>query len=335
MLKRQRLQRRTETVVRKDHGASQARTGISLRLQAWLRHHQTMAHDSLRRLLSTPWASLMTWAVIGIALALPVGMAVVLDGADSLSRNWDSGEQLSVFLKREISESESEDLAETLRQRADVARIKLVSRDQALSEFQAFSGFGDALRNLDENPLPSLLLVTPLVGGSDVVAIGELADALALVSGVDRVVVDMEWVRRLRTLMELGRRSVLVLGGLLTLGVLLVIGNTIRLTIEGRRDEIVVIKLVGGSDAFVRRPFLYTGIWYGFGGALMAWILVGASLWGLRGPLTTLAVQYQSFALAPELGLIRGLQLLLFGATLGLLGAWVTLARHLAVIEPR
>jgi cell division transport system permease protein len=277
----------------------------------------------------------MTWFVIGIALALPLALAVVLEGADSLSRSWDDGAQLSVFLDKTVSDEQAKRLAEDLLQHTGVDAVKLVTRAQALEEFQQFSGFGDALRNLDNNPLPALVLVTPSGAAGQADTITGLALSLESEAGVDRVIVDLEWVQRLRSLMELGQRAVYALGSLFALGVLLIIGNTIRLSIEGRRDEIVVVKLVGGSDAFVRRPFLYTGMWYGLGGAVVAWLLVAVSLWWLRAPLLSLALQYQSSALAPSLSLIGAVQLLLFGASLGLIGAWVTVTRHLVEIEPR
>ena len=152
---------------------------------------------------------------------------------------------------------------------------------------------------------------------------------------VAEALLDMEWLQRLNNLMELSRRLVFVVGGMLVLGVLLILGNTIRLAIENRRDEIVIVKLVGGSNAFVRRPFLYTGLWYGVGGGTLAALLVAASLWYLQEPVGNLALLYDGVFRLRGLGVMGGLNLIVLGGLLGLGGAWLAVARHLAHIEPR
>ena len=152
---------------------------------------------------------------------------------------------------------------------------------------------------------------------------------------VAQAVLDMEWLQRLNSLMELSRRLVLAVGGLLVVGVVLILGNTIRLAIESRREEIVIVKLVGGSNAFVRRPFLYTGLWYGVGGGLFAALLVAASLWLLRQPISELATLYQSEFRLRGLGVMGGLNLIILGGLLGLAGSWLAVARHLVEIQPR
>jgi len=316
-------------------GASQSRTRLLGRLQSWRAHHVHSARDSLSRLRASPFSSLMTLLVIGIALALPVGMNVALENARSVSVNWDSPAQISLFLRAEVSEDAASSLAERLSLRADVADVRLVTRQQALSEFRQLSGFGDVLANLEDNPLPNLLLVTPAPAALDGARMGLLRSSLEGEAGVERAVLDMEWVQRLNALVALSQRIVTALGLTLALGVLLVIGNTIRLAIENRRDEIVVVKLVGGSDAFVRRPFLYTGFWYGVGGAIIAWLVVTLTLWYLQGPLSALALLYQSDFVLSGLGFAGSLLLLCAGALLGLVGAWVAVARHLSAIEPR
>jgi cell division transport system permease protein len=290
--------------------------------------------DSLRRLLQSPISSLLTWMVIGIAMALPVGMAVALDNARSLSRDWESPAQVSLFLRAEMSVEAAQRLEGSLRQREDIAATRFISRQQALEEFQQLSGFADVLVNLGDNPLPNLIIVSPAGVRLSAESARALQSELAAQPGVERAILDMEWVQRLNSIMQLSRRLVSALGALLALGVLLVIGNTIRLAIENRRDEIVIIKLVGGSDAFVRRPFLYTGLWYGLGGALVSWCAVSLTLWWLRHPLMTLASLYQSSFSLQGLGLAPGLQLLALGGTLGLVGAWIAVARHLKAIQP-
>ena len=316
-------------------GASQSRTGLMDRLRSWLQHHRMSSVDSLHRLLLSPFSSVLTWLVIGIALALPLGLSIALENARTVSGNWDSAAQVSLFLRAEVSLEAARRVEQSLLAREDIAATRLVTRDEALQEFQQLSGFGDVLRNLDDNPLPNLILVTPSQTQLDSEQALALQAELEQQPGVQRAVLDMEWVQRLNALMHLSQRLVMVLGAILAIGVLLVIGNTIRLAIENRRDEIVVVKLVGGSDAFVRRPFLYTGLWYGLGGAALSWLIISAALWGLRGPLSALALLYQSDFHLQGLGAVGGLQLLLLGSILGLVGAWLAVARHLADIQPQ
>ena len=316
-------------------GASESKTGLVDRLKSWLYHHRQSARDSLGRLLRNPMSSLMTWLVIGIAMALPVGLSIALENARSVSVGWDSPAQISLFLRAEVSIDAAELLRARMVQRPDVASAQLISREQALEEFRQLSGFGDVLRNLGDNPLPNLVLVTPADSELEAERAAALQLQLQEEAGVERAVLDMEWVQRLNALVRLSQRAVAVLGLILAMGVLLVIGNTIRLAIENRREEIIVVKLVGGSDAFVRRPFLYTGFWYGLGGALLAWLVVGLALWWLRTPLSALALLYQSDFRLEGLGPGASAGLLALGAILGLLGAWLAVARHLSAIQPR
>ena len=316
-------------------GASASKTSLSDRIYSWQQHHKMSAAESLGRLLGSPLASLMTWLVIGIALALPVGMGVALDNARAMSVSWDSPAQVSLFLRAEVSLDAAERLRLRLEARDDVDSARIITREQALAEFRQLSGFADVLRHLDENPLPNLVIAVPADKQLSVEAGAALRESLQAEPGVDRAVLDMEWVQRLNALMKLTQRVVWALGAVLALGVLLVIGNTIRLAIENRRDEIVVVKLVGGSNAFARRPFLYTGLWYGLGGAVLAWVVVSAALWWLKDPMATLALLYQSDFVLQGLGLGGGLRLLGLGALLGLFGAWLAVSRHLGAIEPR
>ena len=316
-------------------GAKTARASAGDQLRAWSQHHRLSSRDSLMRLLRNPLGSLLTWLVIGIAMALPVGLSVALENVKAVSGNWESPAQISLFLRNEMSLEAAQQIQQRIAQRRDVASTRLVTRQEALQEFQQLSGFGDVLKNLDDNPLPNLILVTPEADDLNPESAALLQAHLQQESGVARAVLDMAWVQRLNALMQLSQRLVAVLGAILALGVLLVIGNTIRLAIENRREEILVVKLVGGSDAFVRRPFLYTGLWYGLGGALIAWFTVSLALWGLRGPLSALALLYQSEFVLRGLGPAAGLILLGGGATLGLTGAWLAVARHLSAIQPR
>jgi cell division transport system permease protein len=298
-----------------------------------MRHHRLSAADSLYRVLDKPLSSVLTWLVIGIALALPVGLNVALDNVDHLSSAWDSPAQISLFLREDLEADRAQQFQQALAAREDIAGARYVSREEALAEFSELSGFADVLASLDENPLPDLVLVTPAGQGGE--AASALREELQATPEVAQAVLDMEWLQRLNSLMELSRRLVLAVGGLLVLGVVLILGNTIRLAIESRREEIVIVKLVGGSNAFVRRPFLYTGLWYGVGGGVFAATLVALSLWFLSAPVDQLAALYQSGFQLSGLGIMGALNLVILGGLLGLTGAWLAVARHLVEIEPR
>jgi cell division transport system permease protein len=314
-------------------GASQSRTSLQDRYRSWLQHHRLSAADSLFRVLDKPFSSLMTWLVIGIALALPVGLSVALDNARAVSSQLDSTARLSVFLADGTGAADAAGLAERLEARDDVATVVFLSRDDALAEFSQLSGFADVLDSLEDNPLPHVILVEPT--DAEEAGVAGLREELLGLPEVAQVVLDMAWLQRLNRLMELSRRLVQALGLLLLAGVVLILGNTIRLAIENRREEIIITKLVGGSNAFVRRPFLYTGLWFGVGGGVVAAALIALALWFVDGPVSALAASYGSDFRLGGLGIMNSLNLVLFGGLLGLGGAWLAVSRHLGSIEPR
>ena len=324
---------RQETVRRKE-GASLSRTDLRGHAKAWIQHHRLSAADSLMRVLDSPGSSVLTWLVIGIALALPVGLNVALDNVSQVSAGWDSPAQISLFLQGEVSPDRLRELEGEMGARQDVSKTRVISREEALDEFRTLSGFADVLASLQENPLPDLILVTP-DAALDGPAVSALRVELQGNSDVAEAVLDMEWLQRLNSLMALSRRLVLAIGCMLVVGVMLILGNTIRLAIEGRRDEIVIVKLVGGSNGFVRRPFLYTGLWYGVGGGVLAALLVSAALWFLEKPISDLAILYESAFQLSGLGVMGSLNLVILGGLLGLAGAWLAVSRHLARIQPR
>jgi cell division transport system permease protein len=319
---------------RRRESARTSKTTLLDQLNAWLQHHRLSAADSLVRVLDHPGSSLLTWLVIGIALALPMGLNVALDNVSKVSTGWESPAQISLFLQNGVADERVKRIEAELSARQDVSETRLISREEALDEFRDLSGFADVLANLQENPLPDVILVTPqpTLGESEVSA---LRTELEENPDVAEAVLDMEWLQRLNTLMELSRRVVLAVAGLLVAGVLLILGNTIRLAIESRRDEILIVKLVGGSNGFVRRPFLYTGLWYGVGGGALAAVLVSAALWYLEEPIGELAMLYESAFNLTGLGVMGALNLIILGGILGLAGAWLAVSRHLVHIEPQ
>jgi cell division transport system permease protein len=233
---------------------------------SWLeRHFQTMV-GSLGRLWTQPFATLLTIMVIGIALALPACLHVLVQNVRVASGGWGNALDISVYMKPQATLEQARTAAERVRQRRDVESVTLVEADDALEEFRKGSGFGEALDALKDNPLPHALVVRPAAEFREPNQVVSLTTELRGLEGVDIVQLDTAWVSRFNAILDVVRRVVLLAVGLFALGVLVIIGNTIRLDIENRRDEIEVTKLVGGSDAFVRRPFLYNGVWYGLGG---------------------------------------------------------------------
>ncbi|MEJ2361936.1 MAG: permease-like cell division protein FtsX [Gammaproteobacteria bacterium] len=315
--------------------AQRARPGLTTVLKTYALRHAQVFFYSLGQLWRAPFAMLMTSAVIGIALALPTGLHLLLKNAEVLSGGWDGIAKISLFLKTSVSDAQASQLGQRLRSLPQVANVDFISREQALTEFKRQSGFGDALDALDDNPLPAVLVVTPKLQDNSSQAIQSLARQLKQNSAVEYAQLDRRWLQRLYGIMHIIGRGVLILGAALALAVLLVVGNTIRLAIQNRREEIVVIKLIGGTDAFIRRPFLYTGFWYGLIGGLIALILVELALWLINGPVENLAGLYASHFALHNLDAGSIFTLLLLSIVLGLGGSWLAVGRHLREIEPR
>jgi len=313
-------------------GATAARPTVTQRFESWREHHKEVALESLNRLLATPLPTVMTVLVIAIALSLPAGLYVMLKNAEAISDDWDGSAQISLFLHFKTSAEQGRKLADTLAQRGDVKRTEYISRQQALAEFEEQSGFGDLLQELGENPLPAVVVVYPSV--TDLDAAEALRLDLAAQGEVDLAQLDAQWVQRLYAILDLGRRLVVALSIGLALAVLLVIINTIRLAIESRRDEIIIVKLVGGTDAFVRRPFMYTGLWYGLGGCLIALLLIQTLLWWLDGPVQALSELYRSQFELSGLGLEVTFLMLTGSILIGLVGARLAVSQHIRSIEP-
>lgn len=290
--------------------------------------------STLGRLYRAPLASLLTAAVLGIALALPAGFLLLLLNLQGITAGWEAEARLSVYLKLETSPEDYRQLAVRLGEDPQVSAATLITPEAALEEFRATSGLQDALALLDANPLPAVIVLQP-AAGLDPAAAETLAERLRGLPEVDFVQLDQAWLQRLFNLLELARRGTLVVATLLGAAVILVIGNTIRLAILNRRDEIVVVKLLGGTDAFIRRPFLYEGFWYGLFGGVLALLLVELALLLLRGPAAVLAESYGSVALLQGLDVLTMSWLLGISIGLGLIGSWLAVRRHLRLIEPR
>ncbi|MBI3899793.1 MAG: cell division protein FtsX [Gammaproteobacteria bacterium] len=304
------------------------------RFNIYLRQHSRVLRETFMQLLRAPVAGLLTVAVIGITLALPTGLYLAIDNLQRLSTGWDTGGQISLFLKLDTSEAAAERLADRVRRMRGVARVEYLSRAQALAEFKRLSGFGEALNALDQNPLPAVLIVHPGSAASKPEALQALLNDLRQHDIVDSAQLDLEWVRRLRLILTLAERAVLIIAGLLGLAVLLTIGNTIRLAVLNRRDEIEVMKLLGGTNGFIRRPFLYAGVLQGLLGAATAWAILTVTLMFLAEPLAELGALYGSDFRVHGLGFTASALLLGIGALLGWIGSRLAVGRHLRAIEP-
>jgi cell division transport system permease protein len=304
-------------------------------LGTWGARHAQALLGSVGRLSRAPVATLLTVMVVGLALALPLSLRLLVDNTRAATGDLANAVDLTVYFKSDVSLERAEQLRRNAGKRAGVAAVTLLPAEQALEEFREYSGFGEALEALESNPLPHVLNVRPAPDASAPAQIEQLKRYFAAWPEVEIVQVDTEWVQRFAAILEVLRRLLTVASIVLGLGVVAVIGNTIRLEIQQRRPEIEVTKLVGGSNAFVRRPFLYTGALYGLAGALLAWLLLAAALAFLSGPVEELARLYGSgFALRTP-GAQEVLQLLGGGALLGWLAAWGSTARHLSRIQPR
>lgn len=298
------------------------------------RHLQAL-FGALGRLVRTPLATLLTLIVIGVALSLPTGLALVVNNLRVATGDLGNAVDFTVHFKLGTSLERVQQLAKGARERPGVESVKVTSADEALAEFREASGFGDALAALEDNPLPHHLTVRPALAASGPTEVESLRRYFAAFPEVEIVQLDLDWIRRLHSLLDLLKRSLLVVVSVLGLGVLAVIGNTIRLEIQQRRPEIEVTKLVGGSNAFVRRPFLYTGLFYGLGGALLAAAIVAGGMTYLDQAVRELSAQYGGQFRMVGLGR-QGVGMLAgAGAILGWLGALISTGRHLRRIEPR
>jgi len=303
-------------------------------MTAWITRHLQTLVGSLGRLMQHKLATLLTILVIGIALALPASLHLLVTNAQSAAGGWNRALELTVFLKRPTSAEDARRTVERLRQRRDVESAELILADDALKTFRRESGFGAAIDALNENPLPHTLVVYPAAVHANAAGLESLATDIRDLPSVDIVQLDTAWVNRLDAILAALRAGLLIAACVLALGVMVIVGNTIRLDIQNRRDEIEITKLVGGSDGFVRRPFLYNGVWYGVGGGLIALLFTFVAIALLRQPIGRIARLYGSDFQLHTLTLEPALALLFSGVALGWLGSYIAASHHLRRIEP-
>ncbi|BAJ00186.1 permease-like cell division protein FtsX [Shewanella violacea] len=307
---------------------------ISGRIVMFFIRHIQHAMGSMGELWRNPISSIMTMAVLGVSLSLPAALQVLVKNAETITQSWNSAAEISLFVNDARSERTIQSLIARIKVYPEVSEVNYINRDQALEEFRSLSGFGEALSYLDTNPLPAVVTVTPSLRYSSPAGARELLKKLEHEPEVSFGRLDIEWLERLQAVVKLLERTVLAIAALLVLAVVLVIGNTIRLAIMNRRDEIEVMKLVGATEAFIQRPFLYTGIWYGVIGGILAWIIINVLVLYLDSALVELLGLYGSKLQMESLSMVELFQLVGLASFLGWLGSYLSVRHHLRAIEP-
>jgi cell division transport system permease protein len=303
-------------------------------MSGFLARHAQQAIGALGTLWRQPVATTMTIAVIGIALALPASLGVLVQSAQKIAGGWTDARDFSIYLKAGVSLEGAERLGGELRRRALVSGVTVVSADRALEQLRDDPAFAEVIRALKGNPLPHAVVVRPAKSALPA-ELDSLRAELEQRPEVDLVQLDTEWLNRLHAMLEFGRRSLWLASVLLIVAVVVTVGNTIRLDVQHRRQEIEVAKLLGATDAFVRRPFLYLGVWYGLMGGLLALGILAAGLYALSGPLRQLAELYGADFSGLGLSVALAGLVLLAGILAGWGGSWAAVGRHLASIEPQ
>jgi cell division transport system permease protein len=318
----------------KRSSSSVTRFNFQKAFRIWFMQHAQACIYSMGQLFKHPLNTLLTTAVVGIALSLPAGFYLLLENCQRVASNWDNSSEISLFLKLEVDEKRTLALMEELRQTQGVVTVDYISSDAALLEFQKQTGLSQAMNALESNPLPAIILLQPALQALSSIESDLLMQKLRTLPEVDTAQFDRQWIQRLFAIIEIVRQGVIVLSVLFALAVLLIVGNTIRLAIYNRRTEIEVNKLFGATEAFIQRPYLYSGLFHGAGGSFLAWLLLSLSLFLLDAPVARLAGLYSSDFKLHSLSIIECLLLFLGGGVLGLLGSWVSVQRHIKAIEP-
>ncbi|GGQ04062.1 permease-like cell division protein FtsX [Shewanella litoralis] len=313
---------------------TQSKLPLSGRIVMFFIRHVQQGMSSMGELWRSPVSSIMTMAVLGVSLSLPAALQVLVKNAENITQSWNSAAEISLFINKGRSDQSIQSLLSRIKAFREVETVSYISRDQALEEFQRLSGFGEALSYLDDNPLPAVVTVTPSVKYSSPTGARELLAKLEREPEVNFGRLDIEWLERLQALLKLLEKTVLAIAALLVLAVVLVIGNTIRLAIMNRRTEIEVMKLVGATEAFIQRPFLYTGIWYGVIGGILAWLIINVLVWYLDGALAELLGLYGSQLTIQSLTFTELIKLVLLASFLGWFGSYLSVRQHLRNIEP-
>lgn len=310
------------------------KTSISASFTGWIVRHMQQCIGSLGNMWRTPFTSIMTILVLGISLTLPATLHLFVNNAKVVTGQWNSASDITLFLKISVNEKSAQQMAQRISLYPEIKSVKYISANDALKEFKLLSGLGEAIDYLDDNPLPATILITPTKHHSQPEAANNLLLKLEQEREVDQGKLDLEWLTRLQAIAKLIEDVVLGLAFLLCLSVVLIIGNTIRLAILNQRDAIAVMKLVGATDAFIQRPFLYSGVWYGVLGGIVSCSCVWLFTWYLSDALVTLTDLYHSHFVLTGLSLLESLLLIFIAVFLGFSGSYISVRKHIKEIEP-
>lgn len=308
---------------------------IKERFNAYLLNHAHGLFSSLGRLTRTPFTSAMTILVLAIAIALAGGFYNMVANIQQLTGNLEASNQMSLFLKDNISEAMGQKLADQLRLHPSSESVRYISKKQAMDEFKLNSGFGDALSALESNPLPSVILVQPKNALETDEDMQRLMREFKQLPQVDFVQVDMKWVERMQTIMSIAKRAVFLVSILLGFAVTFITGNTIRLELYDRRHEVYISKLVGATNGFIQRPFLYSGFWLGFISGFLAWLIISGMLLLVESPVEQLSVLYNGSFQLRYLGFFEFLVLMLSTSGLAVVGSLGVLHYQLRHLKPQ
>ncbi len=311
-----------------------AKPSLKTRLRAYARDHARVLLFSLGKLYRTPFATVMTILMIAVALALPTCLYVLLNNLQTVSQKWGDTGQITVFLHGNASQQQIDEVKNQLENNSQIEKVVYISAKQALEEFKQRSEFNELIDGLPSNPLPPSLVVTPSDEAKQSNKLNQLTSQFKKLPHVEQVQLDMQWLQRLQSITEIIRRAILAIGLMLGLSVLLVVGNSIRLDIENRREEIEVTKLIGATDRFIRRPFLYGGMWFGLLGGVLALLLVFIVLLLIRQPAQELVTLYNSEFQLILPSFSQSIALLLSSIFLGLFGSWLAVNRRISKIQP-
>lgn len=312
-----------------------SKVSLGGRIRATLSQHIHQFSASFFELWKTPFATLMTILVLGIALSLPTVFHVLYKNVERVSGEWDSASEVSLFLKKGISEERVQVLINKLGLYNDIETVTYISRHQALEEFKEMSGFSKALNYLDENPLPDVLVVIPVHSAMNTAGSKLLVAKLEREQDIDLVRVDIDWIEKLQAIFYLVVDVVIGIATLLLLSVLLIVSNTIRLNILNQRTEIEVLKLVGATNSFIQLPYIYVGAWYGFLGGVIAWLFSLILVLWLQSGMESLMGVYQMQFEIITLTIKESIILVGIGSFLGFIASFVSVKQYLVKIEPK
>ena len=324
-----------ESRTRSGQGISPSHHTFTSRIHSWRSHHRLVAAQSIQRLIATPVSSVMTILVLAIAITLPAALNVAITNVAQLTGQASDNVQMSLYLEKATSDTSGRKLAKQMANWDGVNSASYVSPQQAKDSFRTLEGFVEIIDSLPENPLPGVIVLILSDQSLTVNQAEALRQQALALRDVASAKIDLEWLQKVHAIVGLAQQIAAVLSILLAIGVVLVVGNTIKLSIDTRREEIIVTKLVGATNAFVRRPFLYMGLWFGASGALIALILISACKYALTSAIDSLSLVYGGNIELTGLGFTNSLTLLLMGAMLGWLGAWLAASQHIRALEPR